>query len=188
MPELTTADVETYTQGRVPANARTGMLLAAALVEARRFCGWHVTPVQTDTVALDGPGANPLGLPTMQLVGLASITQDGDEVDLGELHWLTPTDGQPRRGLVSKKRTSAHRWSTQRGSITVTMAHGFDDDGAADWRLGVLRTVERMASSTRDTPDMKRKKVDDVEYEWFEVAASLLDEATLAPYRLLPET
>jgi hypothetical protein len=60
--ELTTADVEQYTQGRLPAgtlpgspNPETLRLLNAALGAVRRYCGWRVTPVGVDTVTIDGP-------------------------------------------------------------------------------------------------------------------------------------
>ena len=84
MPELTTADVEQYTGGRLDKDhPETISLLARGLGAARRFCGWHVTPVQTDTDrVLDGPGSRLLRLPTLRLNALTAVTEDGTELDM----------------------------------------------------------------------------------------------------------
>lgn len=56
--ELTTADLETYTQGRLVADdPNTCTYLNAALSYVRAHCRWHVTPIENNvTMTLDGPG------------------------------------------------------------------------------------------------------------------------------------
>lgn len=136
MPELSTTDVEQYTADRLHRDElETIRLLAAGLAAARRFCGWHVTPVRTDTgVTLDGPGGRLLALPTLRLVvdDDFAIVEEGVAVVTSDL-WVS------RRGLVQKKSGAA--WTTRFGSITVTMTHGFDD--AADFNSAVLSWIDR---------------------------------------------
>lgn len=132
--ELTPEDVETFTNGRLEADDdTTAKLLTVAVAAARRYCGWHVTPVRTgDAITLDGPGSGLLVLPTLRLTELTSVTEDGVAVDLTTMAWSA-------RGLVRKK--SGMRWSDQFGSIEVEMSHGFAE--APDWQAAVLSMVDR---------------------------------------------
>lgn len=161
MAELTTADVEQYTKGRLAeADPETQRLLAAALRAVRTYCGWHVTPVQTDTgVVIDGPGSRLLSLPTLQLAQLQAVTENGTTLNVSDLYWSVA-------GLVRKK--SGACWSGRYGSIIVTMQHGYDD--ASDWQQGVLELVDRLSevqgTVVGNSGPLARKRVDDVEYQW----------------------
>lgn len=140
MPELQTLDVENYTQGRLNKDdAQTGKLLSAALGAARRYCGWHVTPVrEDDEVTLDGPASSLLVLPTLKLVELGGIVEDGEPVDLNYVSVST-------RGVCRKKygAPNGHCWTGEYSGVTVTMTHGYDT--APDWESAVLSLVDRMA-------------------------------------------
>ncbi|EFG75250.1 hypothetical protein HMPREF0591_4813 [Mycobacterium parascrofulaceum ATCC BAA-614] len=97
----------------------------AARSAARRFCGWHVTPVrEDDEVTLDGPGSVLLVLPTLRLIKLTSVVENGVELDVDTDLFVSA------RGLV-RKRCGAW-WSRNYGSIVVTMTHGFPADVDAD--------------------------------------------------------
>lgn len=134
MAELATTDVVQYTRGRLADDAETARLLAAAVGLARRYCGWHVTPVKTDDeVTLDGPGTRLLVLPTLKLVELTAITEDG--VDLAEA--VTPSARAP--GCLFKQ--SGGWWTWGYSNIVVTYTHGFDE--APDWQSAVLSLVDR---------------------------------------------
>lgn len=116
--ELTTYDLQTYTQGRLlTSDPNTELTLAFALQKVRSVCRWHVSPVLTDTLMLDGPGhwgglavgigglyyasggyltgvlrrqrtgADTLFLPTKRLLGIKSITEYGCPVDLCHVEW-----------------------------------------------------------------------------------------------------
>lgn len=133
--ELAPADLETYTRGRLVASDQaTKDALAAALVAARRFCRWHVTPVKVDVITMDGPGSTLLALPTLQIPtgGITSIVEDGVPVDLATLSIST-------MGKV-RKNTGA-RWTSKYSGIVVTMSHGFA--GAADFQRAVLSYADR---------------------------------------------
>lgn len=100
---LSPADTATVTQN-----------LAAAASEIRRVCEWQVWPQLVDDVlTLDGPGGRLLRLPVSRLVAVASITQDGTELDADAYEWS-------RNGVVE-----ANRWTSRRRGIVATVTHGF---------------------------------------------------------------
>ncbi|MFT8180658.1 hypothetical protein ACLXNF_24045, partial [Mycobacteroides chelonae] len=138
MPELTVDDVEQYTRKRLDKNdTETERLLAAGLAYVRQFCGWHVTPVKTGhEVELDGPGGRLLALPTLKLIALTQVTEDGHPVDVSSLY-------VSKRGLVRKK--GGGFWSPHYGAITVTMDHGIDDADA--FNAAVLSFIDRMSKA-----------------------------------------
>lgn len=130
---LTADTVEQYTQGRLDSGEpETERLLAEGLSAARRYCGWHVTPVREDVLILDGPGGRLLRLPTLRLIELTEVTENGVTVDVDDLY-VSPL------GMVTKK--SGACWSRHLGAITVTMTHGFDN--APDFDGAVLSCIDR---------------------------------------------
>ncbi len=180
--ELTAADVASFTGGRLPANDATAELLNAALAAARRYCGWHVSPVMEQTVTLDGPGGRVLSLPTLNLVSVAEIDDDGEV--------LTAADLRVAR-VGSVRKVSGGSWSQDLGSVTVKFTHGYTEAEAADWRRAVLLIVDSMSrdsgSSDRDDPRMSSKRVDDVEYHWFStpISADARLSAAFAQFRIM---
>jgi hypothetical protein len=163
--ELTTTDVEAYTHGRLTADdPETARLLALALKACRTYCGWHVTPVLTDDeVTLDGPGAPLLILPTMRLVELTAMTEQGVDVDLSFVY--ASARGSVRKMVGYPVNTSTSNdwwnwveyasptvypyfnydlelyWAGGYSTITATMTHGYDD--AVDWQSAVLSYLNR---------------------------------------------
>lgn len=191
MPELTVDDVIQYTNGRLEDNDETERLLGVALATARRYAGWHVSPVILgDEVILDGPDSRILWLPTKKLVELNSIEEDEVVLVLTTLRWsATLPDSQVR---VRKK--SDGFWSCNYQAITVDMDHGYTEEEAADWRQAILTMVDQMASVQLGVSEigLVRKRVDDVEYQW-DSAMSLAAQQALTSveyllncYRLAP--
>lgn len=148
----------------------------AALAAARRYCGWVVTPpVEGVTVTVEGRGGTVLSVPSLYVTEVTAVVEDGVTLDLDTLR--VSQDGTIRK-------VSGYWTST--GTVAVTMTHGYatapDFDAAVEQAATALTTA-----ATREDPALKRKKVDDVEYEWTETASSqFLNEALLAPYRILP--
>lgn len=131
--------VEQYTQGRLPADdPETARLLGAALAAAQRYCGWPVLFTEDDVVTLDGPGCSLLVLPTLRLIELTSVVEDGTELDVADLTWSP-------RGLV-RKRPGSYRlgWTAEFGGLVVTMNHGFES--APDFESAVLSAVDRVSA------------------------------------------
>ena len=80
--------VERFTNGRLgrddPATLRQ---LEIALAAVRHWCGWHIAPVQTVELTLDGPGGKLLVLPTLNVRSVTRVTECGEYLDLGDITW-----------------------------------------------------------------------------------------------------
>lgn len=150
MPEPTPADAAAYSQGRlVDGDNRTTLLLDGALAAARAYCGWHVIPEKSDVMKVDGPGSPLLVLPTLRLVDIAALLEDGLTVDLDTVEWSG-------RGLVRK--ASRGCWTGKFRGIEASVTHGFDT--APDFNAAVLSAVDRVGAGGAETvgpfkfPDM----------------------------------
>ena len=147
---------------------------AAALAAARRYCGWCVTPPETVTLTIDGSGGPVLSLPTLYLTAVTAVTEDGVALDVDDLR-------VSKRGQIRKR--SGAWWTSAYAAVEVTFTHGYTS--APDFDVAGAQAAAALEGS-RDDSSLKRKKIDDVEYEWFAAATSALNEALLAPYRILP--
>lgn len=182
MPELTVADVESFTAGRLPASdSETAKMLAAALGAARRHCGWHVNPILVDdAITLDGPCSRILNLPTRKLVELTSITEDGHVVPLESVRWSAGGLPGALSRPISVRKNSSGWWKSFYQCIDVVMTHGYTDAEAADWRYAVLSMVSQMGMmqmAGHDEADLLSKKVDDVTYRWADPYAAAAESA-----------
>ncbi len=182
MAELSALDVENYTNGRLRSDdPEVARMLDAALVTARRYCGWAVTPVIVDNaVTLDGPGSRILMLPTRKLVRLTSISENGTPLSLAS---VSATPGGPP-GITSRpaavRKASRGWWGHTYQSIDVVMTHGYTEAEAADWRYAVLSMVDEMGQiqmSGTSELDIVSKKVDDVTYRWADRYANAAETA-----------
>ena len=182
--ELTPADVEAHTKGRVKASdPQTAVWLTQALDRVRRFCGWHVSPVREDTVVLDGGGWSYFVLPTLKVVEILSIKEDGEEVDLGGIRQVTKEPG-----VIYKRRG---RWC---GEIEVRFTHGFTAAEAGSFRGEVLSLIDREETSAGlgVSGPLTGIEVDDVNYRYsgvmdrsWGIAKDPLNESVLYQYRIL---
>lgn len=127
-------------------------------------------------MTVDGPGGPVLSLPTLKLSSVTSVVEDGVTLDVSDLRVSA-------RGQIRKR--SGGWWTSAYASIVVSFTHGYtsapDFDAAVEQASAALS-----ASGSRTDSALKRKKIDDVEYEWFESASSFLNESLLAAYRILP--
>lgn len=108
---------------------------AAALLAVRRYCGWHVAPVLTEDMTLDGPGGRALLIPSGQLLGVESLEEDGQVVDLESLE-------VSKAGVI---RRSGGPWTNRLGGIKLTVKHGYDE---FDDLRGVVEQIAKRAAST----------------------------------------
>ena len=157
--ELSVDDVEQFTAGRLAAdNPETQRLLDSAVAAARRYCGWHVSPVwAAHQIILDGHGGRVLRLPTKHLITVDDVIEDGTTLNVDELTWNTA-------GIVRK--TSHAAWKCGYRVIDAVITDGYTSTEAADWRQAVLTMVSLMASGNRPDSELIVKKVDDVQYQW----------------------
>lgn len=183
--DLTPADVEQYTKGRLLASdPNTQRMLDAALDRARRFCGWHVTPVKTETITLPGSGFDFIVLPTLKVVSIDSITEDGATIDQADVEMFT---GEP--GILYKKR--CRRWC---GTVEITYSHGYTATEAAAFREAVLQLIDitSLSIGTGASGPLTDIEVDDVHYQWatgadhsYGIAKNPMDESPFYQYRIL---
>lgn len=168
---LTTDDVATYTSGRLAADdPLTLQLLNAGLGRARRFCGWHVTPVISTTVTVRGSGEDWLALHTLKIVQLTSIVQvryeNGVDVqyplDLDDFEVLSDESG-----VIYWKPHRYGRWNCE-STYIITFSHGYTATEAASFNDAVLEWIDSMSESigTGGTGPMSELKVDDVDIKW----------------------
>lgn len=171
MAELTPADVQTYTSGRLSASEpEVQAMLDAALVTARRHVGWHVSPVkEADEITIDGPDSRVLWLPTRKLVALTAVSENGTALDVSTIG-ISVGDGPEQSRPIALRKRSGGFWTSNYGGIEVTMTHGYTETEAADWRRAIMAMVDQMsllpvAAATGTSPfGVSSIRVDDVAY------------------------
>lgn len=91
----------------------------AALDAARAVCGWHIAPVVTEELLLDGSGSYLLRLPSTRVVVVEKVEQidrDGVRTEV-DFEWSTRGTLRHRRGF----------WPDSYRSVAVTLRHGYEE-------------------------------------------------------------
>lgn len=109
-------------------NPQTDRLDAAEQM-VRDYCGWHIAPVITQTIVLDGSGARSLFVPSLKVLNVTACKVRGLELDVTALEWSG--DGFLRRDCG---------WPDRLRSIELTIEHGFE------FAPGVAEIVKEIAS------------------------------------------
>lgn len=138
LPMVTSDELAAYREGD------DELLLRAATREVRNYCGWHVAPVLTHTVELDGGAV--LLLPTMRLIELVAVESVAVPPVPAELSAFTASSS----GVIvaSPTATVDQRWWQRRtGRLRVTFKHGWDS--APDVESVVLAVADRMSDNPR---------------------------------------
>lgn len=89
----------------------------AATQAIRDYCGWHVAPVITDTITLDGTGTDTVLLPSRRVVDVQSVKLNGTPLEATTFEWSAD-------GLLRRRHGS---WPERYRSLEVTLEHGFED-------------------------------------------------------------
>jgi hypothetical protein len=144
--------------GPPPSDLDPSAVLDAAQ-EVREFCGWHIAPLITETVAPVMLGRRAI-LPTLKLAAVTAVTVDGVPVTFD---W---TLGTP---LILDAR---YAW---RGPVLVTMTHGYETCPAT-----VKTAVYRKARGA-GPQRVQQQQVGDVAVSYFDDAGSASD---LTAYQL----
>jgi hypothetical protein len=141
LPPLASADqwLAAQPEGTVPPDNLDDML-AASSASIRRYCGWHVSPVVTMTLQLDGSGSYSQRLPSLRVVDVLSLTNGGTDVDVATLEWSA--DGYMRMlgarsegawyGSASSgwgwSYCGGPRWTSTLRGVVIELSHGFDPE------------------------------------------------------------
>lgn len=110
--------------------------LSAATDAVRDYCGWHVFPVKERTIIEDGPGGRELILPTLRVIDITSIVENG--------HLLVPgVDYEwSKKGMV---RRLGGAWTNRYNSLSISLRDGFTR--ADNLVLTIYALAARAASS-----------------------------------------
>lgn len=112
--------------------------LKAAHGAVRRFCGWHVAPVIEETITLDGSGGRDALLPSLRVVQLVSVLNDGADV--------TASVDTSKAGIL---RLPSGKWTDRLGRITVSLRHGYDLDEVPEVAAIIAGVAKRGPNSGR---------------------------------------
>ena len=118
----------------VPPAYDAAFLANAASASVRAYCGWHVAPVVTEALTLDGAGGRSLLVPSMRIRAVARVTNDASDVT-ADVKWSRSS------GVM----TLASGWSCDVGSIEVELTHGFDLDEVPDVAAIVVAIGSRVS-------------------------------------------
>lgn len=99
----------------VPSGDTEADNLAAAEAAVRAYCGWHIAPVITEELVIDGNGAASLPIPSLRVVDITAASDAGRVLDPATLEWS-------RAGFLR----SAGRWTSKLRGVRLTVKHGFD--------------------------------------------------------------
>lgn len=127
LPPFATSDQLAALIG-VAAPPASDATLMAVSTEIRRYCGWHIAPVLTTDLVLDGCGGVDQPLPSLRVLDVLSLTEAGVSVPTDTLEWSAA-------GFLRKP----GQWTTRLRGIALTISHGWDLDEVSD--LTLLTTV-----------------------------------------------
>ena len=108
--------------------------LEAAEAAVRSYCGWHIAPVVTEDLVLDGSGTSTLFLKTLRLKDVTAAEVSGTVLDVAGLEWS-------EAGYLR----TAGAWPDRLRSVRVTAVHGFE---SAPDVAAIVRAIAARASAS----------------------------------------
>lgn len=160
-------DLEAYRDGDDAA------LVANAQGVIRRYCGWHVAPEVTETLTLDGSGSRSLWLPTLHVLSIDAITDEGVAVNSDDYDWSSDGYVYRRAGVC---------WSSRPRQIAVTLTHGFTD--IPPELVGVAVSIAARRGSS--PAGVRREAAGQVSREYGTPDLLLHEQAVLDKFKLPP--
>lgn len=114
---LTTDQIEIATSGSVSADTPNLQEWLDQISDGiEHFCGWHIAPVRTETLILDGPQSPVLQIPSLMVRDVVSVTENGKPVDPDEYDWSPD-------GLLARRGRS---WTGRYRGVVVELEHGYE--------------------------------------------------------------
>lgn len=160
-PLLTIDDLEWF-RGR---DSDPTLMLRAAGQAVRSYCGWHIAPVATETVTVEGSGATLL-LPTLRLGSVTSIERDDVAIPLDTIRWKP-------NGIV-------RGYAFGSAEYDVTFTHGY-----AETPSDIAQAVASLASEGIDGVRRLKSWTKGPFSESFHATAFDGERATLDRYRIV---
>lgn len=136
-PFASAEELVAHMQGAVQLDdPRLPQVLAAASRAVRAYCRWHVAPVVTETVTLDGDGSGRLLLPSLRVRAVTAVRSGGLAQNLAHITWS-------RSGLL----LSGYLLSGAYRGIEVDLTHGHDLEDVPEVVSIVLQAAARALAS-----------------------------------------
>lgn len=168
-PIVTPEQVAQASGGKISSqDSRLPSLIEGATDGIRLACGWHVTPVITETLTLDGTGGQVMQLPSGLVRDVKEVKVDGVAVDVD---WSADGMIEIRQG----------RFPARFRSVQVTLTHGYP---AAPVVAAVL--IQAVLGAAASPMGATREQAGQVAVSWARqgLTLSLDDMALLRPYTL----
>ncbi|WP_052060173.1 hypothetical protein [Rhodococcoides fascians] len=130
---VTGADVIKAGAGRFDDEELADEKVAQVWDAVRSYCEWHISPVlERVELTVDGSGSPILQVPTLRLLAVHSVREEGEPVDPSRFMWSA--DG------TLKKRVGC--WTSEWRGVELVVDHGLEDVPALD---GVVLEVATRA-------------------------------------------
>lgn len=143
--------------------------LNAANQAVRSECGWHVAPVITETLTLDGNGGSVLLLPSKRVKTLISVINDGVDV--------TAQVDHSRAGILEL----ASGWTSRLGKVIISLEHGYEFVDVPD----VAGVVAALAARSSVIPaGIAAQNIGPAGVKYGTAPMLESEKAALAPYKL----
>lgn len=141
-PSFATPDQYAALTGTNPPPDNIQDLLDAASSAIRRYCGWHISPVVTEDVTVDGSGGDIQSLPTLRLLDIISLSEIWNDqltyiYSLSEIEWS-------RNGYLRKP---SGVWTRRLSGILANIKHGFEAGDTGDLAQMTVTMAARAISS-----------------------------------------
>lgn len=175
-PFATAQELSNHTQGYIAADDPAAAdALSGTSKAVRKYCGWQITPPQTDTLTINGPGGYLLQLPSLYVTAVTSVTESGNLLTEG-------TDYQwSENGLI---RRLGCPWSCDYRDIVVVFTHGYDP-GQGEDADDVKQVVLAVAARNMASPVGAISEGSGAEnVRWSQVAAGVAGGIALLPHEL----
>ncbi|TDL43837.1 hypothetical protein [Microbacterium oleivorans] len=116
---LTAAEIQDVTNRDMP--TELAQAIARMATDAvRDYCGWRVAKTATETVTVASRGGHSLFVPSLNIVSIGSVTENGVTID-------EPADYDwDESGILYRGGRGHRRWHTGRRAVTVTLTHGYE--------------------------------------------------------------
>jgi hypothetical protein len=114
---VTGADVIAAGGGRFDDEALADEKVAQVWAAVRSYCGWHISPVVRGVeLTVDGSGCRDLQIPTLRLLDVLSVREEGAALDSSRYMWSE--DGTLRKRVGC--------WSSEWRGVEVVVDHGIE--------------------------------------------------------------
>lgn len=156
--------------------------LAAASAAVRAYCGWHVAPVLSESIQVNGTGTNVLYLPSLKVQNVASVYIRGENV-ADAIEWAEEGLLRFRGGVFPRIFRGVH----------VFYTHGFTLEDVPNVAEITRQVAERAHASANVPGNISSQSVNGASVQYLSAGGALLgvpllniEKEALAPYRLHP--